>query len=321
MSIQRWQSKPPLGARINPTHPLSRGLIGAWLFNEGTGPSGFNSLRSPNDLVVNGAATLGSQGFNVTGIATSFGNAAYNAAFDSTTLSVAFGFSIGTVAGGTFPALISRASNSASISGIVITGTSKKLSLTVKNAAGTSVVNITSGTKTIDDSQRHIGVVCLNAASPGSMYVDGVLDQSFTPSGAWDFSAGSWPVRWGAATDAFWNPQATAFYWTYWYNRVLSQSEVVALQCNPYLMFQSPPSINAFVDSAIGIPSGTLSSQFLFLDTGQYGIGQATDKAPWLFFSGSMTRGVAARPAVASSANWLKENYWWQRTTDSSGIL
>jgi hypothetical protein len=29
--------KPPLGARINRDHPLSRGLVGCWLFNEGSG--------------------------------------------------------------------------------------------------------------------------------------------------------------------------------------------------------------------------------------------------------------------------------------------
>lgn len=32
-----WQTKPKPGCMIDPTHPLSRGLVGCWLFNEGAG--------------------------------------------------------------------------------------------------------------------------------------------------------------------------------------------------------------------------------------------------------------------------------------------
>jgi hypothetical protein len=43
--------KPQIGAAINPTHPLSRGLVGCFLFNEGMG--------RPFELVSRTAATLG----------------------------------------------------------------------------------------------------------------------------------------------------------------------------------------------------------------------------------------------------------------------
>lgn len=33
----RWVSKPPVGSQINWGHPLSQGLVGAWLMNEGGG--------------------------------------------------------------------------------------------------------------------------------------------------------------------------------------------------------------------------------------------------------------------------------------------
>jgi hypothetical protein len=39
------QQKPPLGSQINWGHPLSRGLVGCWLFNEG---GGFNCLSLVN---------------------------------------------------------------------------------------------------------------------------------------------------------------------------------------------------------------------------------------------------------------------------------
>ena len=35
----KW-TKPPLGAQLNKGHPLARGLVGAWLFNEGAGALG-----------------------------------------------------------------------------------------------------------------------------------------------------------------------------------------------------------------------------------------------------------------------------------------
>ena len=39
--------KPPLGTQLNYSHPLSQGLVGYWLMNEGSG----NQL---NDLSLNG---------------------------------------------------------------------------------------------------------------------------------------------------------------------------------------------------------------------------------------------------------------------------
>jgi hypothetical protein len=39
--------KPPLGATLDPEHPLSRGLVGCWLFNEGMG-NRISDLTNPN---------------------------------------------------------------------------------------------------------------------------------------------------------------------------------------------------------------------------------------------------------------------------------
>ena len=60
MSVSTWGNvKPPRGARLDPGHPLSRGVVGYWLFNEGVG-------GRVNDLSGNGNTgvwhgTLGSQ--------------------------------------------------------------------------------------------------------------------------------------------------------------------------------------------------------------------------------------------------------------------
>lgn len=39
--------KPPFGAQLDPEHPLSRGLVGCWLFNEGMG-NRISDLTNPN---------------------------------------------------------------------------------------------------------------------------------------------------------------------------------------------------------------------------------------------------------------------------------
>jgi hypothetical protein len=46
---KNWSMKPPLGAQINPSHPLAHGLMRAYVFNEGGG--------CPVDLVRNRAAS------------------------------------------------------------------------------------------------------------------------------------------------------------------------------------------------------------------------------------------------------------------------
>ena len=43
----KWLQKPPLGVGLDFTHPLAQGLVGCWLFNEGSGDK-------VNDLSGNG---------------------------------------------------------------------------------------------------------------------------------------------------------------------------------------------------------------------------------------------------------------------------
>lgn len=47
--------KPGIGARINARHPLANGLVGAWLFNEGSGGTR-NLARAGDNLALDGAA-------------------------------------------------------------------------------------------------------------------------------------------------------------------------------------------------------------------------------------------------------------------------
>ena len=54
MVTRYWDQKPPLGATIDFSHPLSRGLVGAWLMNEGGGKI-VNDIARKNNGIINGA--------------------------------------------------------------------------------------------------------------------------------------------------------------------------------------------------------------------------------------------------------------------------
>jgi hypothetical protein len=50
-----WQNtKPPLGAKINWSHPLSKGIVGCWLFNEGMGDKVYDSSGNGNTGTLSG---------------------------------------------------------------------------------------------------------------------------------------------------------------------------------------------------------------------------------------------------------------------------
>ena len=42
------KNKPPVGTIVNPNHPLAKGLVGSWLFNEGRGRTAFDSSLHRN---------------------------------------------------------------------------------------------------------------------------------------------------------------------------------------------------------------------------------------------------------------------------------
>lgn len=60
LSSQGWgRTKPPLGARQNPSHPLSKGLVGHWIMNEGGGATVYDLSGQR----LHGAITLGTGGW------------------------------------------------------------------------------------------------------------------------------------------------------------------------------------------------------------------------------------------------------------------
>ena len=62
--------KPPPRALINPLHPLTNGLVGCWLINEGSGSNIYDISGKNNHGIINGASWTGSKhgrGLNLSG--------------------------------------------------------------------------------------------------------------------------------------------------------------------------------------------------------------------------------------------------------------
>jgi hypothetical protein len=54
--LPQWDyTKPPVGTTIDWSHPLSRGLVGCWLFNEGAGKLANDLCNKNNAVITNGA--------------------------------------------------------------------------------------------------------------------------------------------------------------------------------------------------------------------------------------------------------------------------
>lgn len=58
----RWFTKPRVGAQLNRAHPLARGLVGYWLFNEGSGTKVYDVSGNGNTGTLTNFALSGSIG-------------------------------------------------------------------------------------------------------------------------------------------------------------------------------------------------------------------------------------------------------------------
>lgn len=59
--------KPPVGAQLIPGHPLVKDLVGAWLFNEGSGLNAFDLSNNENHGALNGGVSWKPKGLDFNG--------------------------------------------------------------------------------------------------------------------------------------------------------------------------------------------------------------------------------------------------------------
>lgn len=225
--------EPLVGTRINWAHPLSRGLVGLWLFNEGSGDRVYDLSGNGSD----GALTNmnpesdwipGRDGFALD--------------FDGVNQYVDIVATIGMVSAISVSAWFKVTAFDIGWQAIVVKGETSQWRLQRKANTNTlefdgignsSVV----GNVDVNDGLWH-HVVAVHGTSRLELYIDGVLDNSASPGTIQPQEIGPFDI--GR------NPDQTARVWegsiddVRIYSRALTSQEILSLYINPYSMFEQP---------------------------------------------------------------------------------
>ncbi len=291
--------KPLRGTVLDPTHPLARGLVGAWVMNEGSGDRLFDCSGHQSDGALNNMDPLTDWVGGLRGLALRFvGSTSQHVVAPATG---AFRFPLDDF---TLEAIARWDGTSAwmALSGIDDAGSipygvyefmrrndNGVVMLRICNTTGASIDALTPASMVADRWHHVVGVF----DGQGQLYLDG---QPGTKSGALTGSraVASGPLR-IAAEDGYGAP---AFYWCgdiglfrIW-DRALSAEEVGSLFREPYGMFDRVTPLWAFATVAPPPPYGpTLfrdrTSQILFADASQRTAFH--DASPRTEFSGSVS--------------------------------
>jgi len=237
--------KPPFGAQLNLSHPLAQGLVGAWIFNEGSGKYANDSSYQGN------TGTL--SGFNDPPIATSGWNAgphggalAFDGNNDYVESSVfSFGSQISMViwlkrtiaVPWGHPILIPYTTTWTPpfiIFGFEYQAGSDDLAITYANGGP----NYSSGPRATIPNNVWSQVVGTYDGTKASIYLNGVFVMNETKT--WD-SVITQPLRIGATgVVGSLYPFAGSISSASVYNRALSAEEIAYLYAFPYAMFADP---------------------------------------------------------------------------------
>ena len=194
--------KPPVGKQVNRSHPLARGLVSAWLFNEGAG----TILQDLSGYKNNGTLAIGQW---ETGCLTWDTNLSFTLPITRDSLTLPEGWSV--------------------VMGFKTRDTDKAQ---VSYVSG-GVTYYRESASTVNDGYYHVAVGIYDgsdAADSLTLYVDGAIDQGAqTGFGAADANVGTLTFDAAAGTGVFSE--------VYVYERALAASEVRELYIDPYSFF------------------------------------------------------------------------------------
>jgi hypothetical protein len=253
--------KPPLGSQINWSHPLSKGLVGCWLMNEGSGDRIYDLSGKGNNGSLVGANTLWNPGYiNAPGNGGHYITFGYKPSFvfgasdftisikmvknaASTTYSNAFFICRGSSGAD---------SNTNSFRWLLSNDGNDEKSVFQIRFTGASVA-------VVGPSDLVIGrIYTLTVMRSGDNlfhFTDGVLDGTVSGATGTITGTGNYPLNIGAyATTTTGSSSANAkVYHLSIYNRALSPQEVSQLYQSPYAMFERRPVWMDWTQTETGI--------------------------------------------------------------------
>lgn len=248
----RWTQKPPPGARVDPGHPLARGLIGCWLLNE-RGPSLRNLGTERSGLAATFSGSPAWAG-SPSGPALDF------VAGDSDEVVLSGDTADFAIGSGSFSygvmwrsssinqfALTSRSSTTTAGYDFLVGAASIAGNIRVRAEDGTAAIAApdTAGT---NDGEYHFGWGVFTAGSPDSMQIiiDGVSGGSNTST--LGSIANSQSLRIGNRGGTFYTGQVAL---VLLYRRAISLTEARWLYAEPYAFVRAPtPRVRVFLPAA-----------------------------------------------------------------------
>lgn len=312
----RGAFKPVHGAIVDHNHPLSRGLVGFWPMNEGSG-------QKVNDVsIFRNAGTIGNavpnawvdQGVKMDGT-DDYIEIVTNTRYNS---------NIGTVVvwnrtwqANANIAVLQRGLTDAGKSGITMFLSSAgggSISASLKTSTG-SVLDMNGTNAVVIDGKWHQCALTFDDTRLAAVWFDGRMVTSGTPSGAWSFQVDQ-PIRMGTLNDVFWTKNAGIYRAARWYNRVLSRAEIAWLYAEAYAgLLPRDDEVLAIIIPATEVEVGLASEQDIALGvsavkTFSVGLATETDSALAVTARKSITVGLATEQDVALAATSLKTEQW-----------
>jgi len=226
------QLKPTRGIRLNKSHPLARGLVGCWLFNEGSGGQVFDLSGNRNDgSLVSTTWVPGKFGsaINFPG-STDYINIADNPTLDTNKMTIC--------------ALFNKASIGNSLGGIVskrVSGSDDAFQLYVDSSNKLQfaiwigdVNKYTTSISTVSAGQDYFACGVYDGSNV-SIYLDGKYENQTAASGTVDITVD--PVRIGWTYSDTYSFSGIIDY-VMIFNRALTPSEIALLYREPFCMFE-----------------------------------------------------------------------------------
>lgn len=280
--------KPPIGAKLNYGHPLAKGLIGCWLFNEGSGNKVFDYSGNGNHgTITNVAAQSATSGWNAgpDGAALLFDGSNDTALIpESLTLSpeciTVFERVKFNAFTNTFNSLWTKQKTSSPYGSAHLVKNTGKIALYIRDTAVTDYHYDGTGTHTLStgqwynlsftyDKQKAIGYVncevdgIINAAGKGLSVVSTTTD--FNGSTAY-------------ASRCFNGLLSEVLI----YNRALSAAEIAYLNAFPYCMFDFQNMVNMNYSDGLWHPEPMYSTSII--DGAEWGVDATANYRPFLIF-------------------------------------
>jgi hypothetical protein len=264
--------KPGLYARVDPSDPLSKALIGCWLFNEAGGNTIYDISRKGNNGTFTNSPTWSygkfSNAINFVSASSQYIDIETYSDYDfpNTTFSVSFWLKTGTSSSQYILGKFGPANVGGWAVGVGITGVTGTIGVITKNTGASTNCLSRESVLTVSDNKWHHCVVVIttnssvSASNTASIYVDGRLSQgSATVSGVSDATADlSERLRIGGRnTGVYYNGLLDN---VRIYNRSLNLADRQRLFVDPFAgLVDLPKTYYRSFQVSSGSPTGTIS--------------------------------------------------------------